>query len=104
MNGILEQFNEEGLLEILGQNRIDNALEKALLVCERYNETKDKASARLDYALKLDMSEEQKMAIDKVISAYNLCASEYGRAAYFQGLHDGIRLVNEIREIFVANK
>lgn len=104
MNSIQEQLNEEKLLEILGQSRIDNALEKVLLVCERYKETKDKASARLDYALKLDMSEEQKMAIDKVISAYNLCASEYGRGAYFQGLHDGIRLVNEIREISVANK
>jgi len=95
MNGIQEQFKDDELLEILGQNRIDNALEKALLVCDRYKETKDKASARLDYALQLDMSKEQKTA------AYNLCASEYGRAAYFQGLHDGIRLVNEIREISV---
>ena len=67
MNGIQEQFKDDELLEILGQNRIDNALEKALLVCDRYKETKDKASARLDYALQLDISKEHKTA------AYTLC-------------------------------
>ena len=45
------------------------------------------------------MNKEQKTAVDKVALAYNNSGAEYGRAAYFQGLRDGIKLMSEIRRV-----
>lgn len=51
---------------------------------------------RLDHA---GLDEEQKSIVDKAISAANDCGAVYGTVAYRLGLHDGIRLTSEIREI-----
>ena len=51
---------------------------------------------RLDNA---GLDEEQKSIVDKAISAANDCGAVYGAVAYRLGLHDGIRLMSEIREI-----
>ena len=87
------------LLEKLGQQRIDNALEQTIRKCKRYHSAVRKADDTLDYALGLSMNKEQKAAVDNVALAYNHCGAEYGRAAYFQGLRDGIKLMSEIRRV-----
>lgn len=46
---------------------------------------------------KLDKN--QRIIIDEAISANNHCGAMYGIAAYRLGLHDGIRLMSEVKEI-----
>ena len=92
------------LLEKLGQQRIDNALEQTIRKCKRYHRAVRKADETLDYALGLSMNNNQKSAIDNVALAYNHCGAEYGRVAYFQGLRDGIRLMSEIRRVLFRRK
>lgn len=87
------------LLEKLGQQRIDNALERTIRKCKRYHRAVRKADDALDYALGLNMNKEQKTAVDNVALAYNNSGAEYGRVAYFQGLRDGIKLMTEIKRV-----
>lgn len=87
------------LLEKFGEHRINNALEKMLKSHKRYHRSVRKTKEKLEYALGLDMNSKQRLAVDRVASAYNYCGAEYGRAAYFQGLKDGIRLMSEIRRV-----
>lgn len=92
--------NEDNLLEILVMTRTVKALDNAVRKSKDYKDTlikQDKVLDRLDNA-GLD-NEEQKSIVDKAISAANDCGAVYGAIAYRLGLHDGIRLTSEIREI-----
>ena len=46
----------------------------------------------------LNLTSEQKKAVDRVITAYNQCGAAYGAAAYRFGMEDGIRLRMETEE------
>lgn len=74
-------------------------MEQSIRKCKRYHRAVRKADNTLNYALGLNMNKEQKTAVDKVALAYNNSGAEYGRAAYFQGLRDGIKLMSEIRRV-----
>ena len=87
------------LLEILVSTRTVKALDKAVSKIYDYKETlkkQDKAFDRLEQA---GLSKEQKSIVDRAISAANDCGAVYGAVAYRLGLHDGIRLMAELREI-----
>lgn len=91
--------NEDNLLEILVMTRTVKALDNAVRKSKDYKDTlikQDKVLDRLDNA---GLDEEQKSIVDKAISATNDCGAVYGAIAYRLGLHDGIRLTSEIREI-----
>jgi len=52
-----------------------------------------------DGMYKSGISKEQSAIVDRAISATNDCGATYGAVAYRLGLHDGIRLTAELREI-----
>ena len=84
------------LLEILVSTRTVKALDKAVSKSYDYKDTLKKAFDRLEQA---GLSKEQKSIVDRAISAANDCGAVYGAVAYRLGLHDGIRLMAELREI-----
>lgn len=89
----------DSLLEILVKTRTVKALDKAVSRSDAYKDTlkrQDKAFDRLERA---GLSGEQKTIVDRAISAANDCGAVYGAVAYRLGLHDGIRLTAELREI-----
>lgn len=91
--------NDDNLLEILVMTRTVKALDSAVRKSKDYKDTlkkQDKVLDRLDHA---GLDEEQKSIVDRAISAANDCGAVYGTVAYRLGLHDGIRLTSEIREI-----
>ena len=45
------------------------------------------------------LSKEQKRIVDRALSAASQCGVAYGKVAYRLGLHDGIRLMTEIKTI-----
>ena len=47
----------------------------------------------------LNLTVEQKKAVDRVITAYNQCGAAYGTAAYRFGMEDGIRVRMEMEEV-----
>lgn len=89
----------DNLLEILVMTRTVKALDKAVGRSNDYKDAlkkQDKAFNRLEQA---GLNEEQKSIVDRAISAANDCGAVYGATAYRLGLHDGIRLMSEVKEL-----
>ncbi|WP_195637792.1 hypothetical protein [Enterocloster bolteae] len=95
-----EGYNlKDSVFEILLDERMNKALDQALLTNQSYKNTRkgiDKQYRKLE---KTKLSKKQFIAVDKVISAHNFNASEYGRAAYKQGFRDCLMLIQELYQL-----
>ena len=94
-----ERMQKHSLLDILVRIRTHKALDRAVGKSRNYQDTlkrQDKAYSALYMA---GLSKEQNIIVDSVISAVNDCGAVYGVVAYRLGLRDGIRLMEELREI-----
>ena len=92
-------MREEKLLDILRHVRMGKALDNALSNDRDYQcavRRQEAAFGRMD---KMKLSSKQNKVVDRAISATNHCGAVYGEAAYRLGLHDGMRLVSEIKKI-----
>lgn len=87
------------LLEILVMTRTIKALDEAVGKSDTYKDTLEKQDKAFDRLEQAGLSEEQKSIVDRAISAANDCGAVYGTVAYRLGLHDGIKLTAELREI-----
>ena len=87
------------LLNIICEYKTEKALDEYLRSSTKYQDAQREATIRLDEAIERCKDKDQKLAVDRVVSAYNGCCVEYGRGAYSQGLKDGIRLMKEISNI-----
>ncbi len=95
----MEKKDNDNLLDILVKARTGNALDEAVGKSIAYQEIlkrQDKAFDTLDRA---GLSSEQRTIVDRAVSAANECGAAYGAAAYELGLHDGIKLMSELKEI-----
>ena len=50
----------------------------------------------------LNLTSEQKKAVDRVITAYNECGAAYGAVAYRFGMEDGIRARMEMEKVMCS--
>lgn len=92
-------IKKEKLLERIVAQRIAKKLDKVVGKDKDYQDAvreQDEAFGRMD---KLVLDKKQRIIVDKAISASNHCGAVYGIAAYRLGLHDGIRLMSEVKEI-----
>lgn len=95
---ITKKTPEKELLEILANARIDNAIEDRLKSTPEYMTARKRQRDLHDNIKKsIGLTENQKVAVDDVVSATNLTGAEYGRVAYNMGLQDGIKLVSELK-------
>lgn len=90
---------KDSLLDILIKTRTVKALDEAVDKSSAYQETLERQDAVFDALDKAGLSREQKTTVDRAISAANDCGAVYGAVAYELGLHDGIKLMSEIREV-----
>lgn len=98
------EIPKESMLDILTQERLYNALKKALCSSEDYQSVKEemkKANGRLETA---GLTKEQNKVIKEVLSVANYRSAVYGAVAYQQGLCDGIKLLHEVRLICQSEK
>lgn len=95
----MENTRNDKLLEILIKTRIVNALDETAGESDAYKDALKKQHKALDRLEQTGLSEEQKDMVDRAISAANNCGAAYGTVAYRLGLHDGIKLKEEIAEI-----
>ncbi len=87
------------LLDILVKVRTFKALDRAANKSIAYQETLKRQNKAFDKLDKVGLSKEQRAIVDRVISVTNDCGATYGAVAYRLGLHDGIRLMSEVRKI-----
>lgn len=92
-------MRKNGLLEIIAAHRTMTGLEEVLKKDKYYQEAMSEEQAASDIMDSLNLTSEQKKAVDRVITAYNQCGAAYGAAAYRFGMEDGIRVRMEMEEV-----
>lgn len=92
-------MKENGLLEIITAHRTMADLDEILQKDKVYQEALAEEQEASDQMEVMDFTEDQKKAVDRVITAYNQCGAAYGAAAYRFGMEDSVRLLKELGEI-----
>lgn len=85
-------MKENGLLEIIAAYRKVADLDELIKRDKSYQEALAEEQSASDIMDSLNLTFEQKKAVDRVITAYNECGAAYGAVAYRFGMEDGIRV------------
>ncbi|MBD5526732.1 MAG: hypothetical protein HDR04_20500 [Lachnospiraceae bacterium] len=90
-------MDKSGLLETIALHRTGRALDNALKKDEDYQEALAQQQEAFDMLDEMELTAEQKSAVDQVITANNHTGAVYGAVAYRFGMEDGISLVWELQ-------
>lgn len=72
--------------------RLDNILNKD----KGFLEVQEKASRAIKLYEELELTEQQQLIVDRMVSAHNEAGAYYGRMAYKQGVFDCVELLKEM--------
>ena len=92
-------MKENGLLEIIAAHRTGRALDEIIAKNGDYQKALVQKQAAFDMLDELELTKEQRNAIDQAITANNHFGAVYGAVAYRFGMGDGIRARMEMEEI-----
>lgn len=95
LNIVSDTKKQKTVLEEMTEYRMDTALEETLKKDKKYQEVTKRISEKINKVEKNDFSDKQWKIVDDALSACNERSSEYGRAAYQQGLLDAVNLFKE---------
>lgn len=87
------------LLELFTQSRTREVLDRTVLNDKDYCSTLKQQDEAFNILHKAGLDKEQCIIVDRVVSATNACSAAYGKVAYRLGFHDGVRIVEELREM-----
>lgn len=87
---------EKNIFEILTTNAINERLDDTILRDSAYRKVQKKIDHLMEQFEKLSLTKEQKIVVDRLISAHIECGSCYGRITYQQGLRDCSLLLMEM--------
>lgn len=87
------------LLNIIRMNRLDHTLNKALMKRSEYIKNRETEQRHWQYVLKINLSKEQFLVLNRYLDAQNCFSAYYGEVAYELGLKDGVNLAREMREL-----
>lgn len=72
--------------------RLDNILNKD----KGFLEVQEKTSRAIKSFEELELTEQQQLIVDRMVSAHNEAGAYYGRMAYKQGVFDCVELLKEM--------
>lgn len=87
---------EKNIFEILTENAINERLDDTILRDSAYRKVQKKIDYLMEQFEKLSLTKEQKLVVDRLISAHIECGSCYGRITYQQGIRDCALLLMEM--------
>lgn len=93
----VDRMEKKGLLEIIAAHRTGDALDEIVAQDKDYQDALAQQQAAFDRLDELELTKEQRSAIDQAITANNHFGAVYGAVAYRFGMGDGIRLVWEMQ-------
>ncbi len=102
MKGLINKsatHKKDKLLDKFIKVRTGSALDKTVNKSKDYQNALKRQDITLNRMDKAGLNQKQKLIVDQAISATNDCGAKYGAIAYKLGLHDGIRIMSEIKEI-----
>lgn len=90
---------DKNIYEILIDNATNEYMDNILLHDSGYKKTQDKINKFTDQLDQSGLSEEQKQAVDQLVSSYTENSYCYGRIAYQQGFRDCALLLRKMKLI-----
>ena len=87
---------EKNIFEILTENAINERLDDTILHDYAYRKVQKKIDRLMERFEKLNLTKEQKLIIDRLISAHIECGNCYGKVTYQQGIKDCVLLLMEM--------
>lgn len=100
----LATHKKNKMLDIFLKARTGRVLDKTVNKSRDYQNALKQQDIALNKMNKAGLNQKQKLIVDRAISAANNCGAVYGAAAYRLGLHDGIKVMSEIKEILPFRK
>lgn len=102
--GKLATHKKDKMLDIFIKARTGRVLDKTVNKSRDYQNALKQQDIALNKMNKAGLNQKQKLIVDRAISSANNCGAVYGAAAYRLGLHDGIKVMSEIKEILPFRK
>lgn len=87
---------DKNIYDILIENATNEYMDNILLHDTEYKEIQDKISELTEQIDKFELSKEQRLIMDRLISAYTASGCCYGRIAYQSGIRDCALLLREM--------
>ena len=87
---------EKSILEVITGYAINEGLSPALQQDGEYRQIVQKINSLTEELDAFALSKEQRLTVDRLISAYNEDGAHYGRMTYQQGFRDCVALLLEI--------
>ena len=90
------------IFNIMADYSINEGMDSILLQNEEYMEMQNKIEEQMMQFDKLNLTKEQCLVVDRLISAYTESGAIYGKMAYRQGFQDCAALLLEMKRIKAA--
>lgn len=91
-------MQENSMLEKIFEEQFLNAFDKNVKNDDEYRKSLEMQKEALKNLSELNLSRNEMLVVDRVLSANNLNGAAYGRAAYRQGFQDALKLISELKQ------
>lgn len=93
---------ESKIFDIITDYSVNEGINKILLEDEEYAGIQKEIDGQIEQYKKLGLTREQRLTVDRLISAHTASGACYGRMTYRKGFQDCVSLLQEIGLIRAA--
>lgn len=93
---------KKNIFDIITEYAINEGLDNVLLQNAEYIKNQNKIEEQREQFDKLNLSKEEYLIVDRLLSAYTESGAIYGKMAYRQGIQDCVELMTEMRLLKVS--
>ncbi len=92
----------DNIFDIITDYSVNEGINKILLEDEEHAEIQKEIDEHIEKCEKLGLTKEQRLAVDRLVSAHTASGACCGRMAYRKGFHDCVTLLREMGLIRAA--
>ena len=93
---------EKNIFDVMADYSINEGMDSLLLQNEEYTKIQDKIAEQRERFDRLNLTKEQCLIIDRLLSAHTESGAVYGKMAYRQGFQDCAALLLEMKLLKAA--
>ncbi len=87
---------EKDIFDILTEYALNERLDSIIIHDDEYKKAQDRIEESINEFNKLNLPEEQRLIVDKLVSSYTASGCCYSKAAYQQGVKDCASLLKKL--------
>lgn len=92
----------DNIFDIITNYSVNEGIDKILLEDDEYIGIQKEIDERIEQYKQLGLTKEQRLAVDRLVSAHTASGACYGRITYRKGFHDCVSLLREMGLIRAA--